>query len=325
MLRLLELLELLELGPASRAIPIPKATRRKGQYPTSRPDAAPATPPATEARPRRGPPNGAAPTSTPPTGRPSKALAERIAEVETFFSSMDDLDHFGVLGVAREDPPSLLRRRFTELAKKFHPDAFSGQDVPAEVADKVGAISARLNEAYHVLASAEARTEYESMLGDARVRGDARRRDLVRDAAVKVKMANVHLNKREFDAARALLRNAVESDPHTKAYQAHLAWSMFADPKYDREDAVKEGLPMLLEAVKVDQENPSIHYYLGCVYKERGELKTALSHFQTAARLDKSFTKAATEARLLKSRLEKAQPTSSRTDVKTALSKLFKR
>ncbi len=314
LLRMLELLELLELLPVARAIPIPKVAARLETFREDSPNPAPSPRPAQSERP--------APSRTDPAAARS-ADRSPFSEVERRFEELGQLDHFGVLGLARDDPPDLVRRRYTELAKRFHPDAFSGRNVPPDIEEKIRALSARLNEAYRVLSQQEARSEYEALLEDERFAGDSRRADQIREASLKVKMALVHIKKREFDKGRAMLRAAVEADPHSRAYQAHLAWSMFVDPKFDREEAKREGLPLLVGALATENENPVVHFYLGRAYKELGQMKQALQHFNAASKLDRSFADAQREARLLAGRLEKDKK--SQSDVKGAFGKLFRR
>lgn len=307
MVRLLELLNLLELLPAAKAVPIPKASRVRVHRPESDPgpsEPAPAASSPSAAVPAQGGAGRGGPSRT-ATGTPNREQQELFQQVERLHKDMGDLDHFELLGVVRDDPPDVLRRRFTEMTKRFHPDTY--RDAPEEVLGMAKEITARLAEANRTLADPEKRANYLTLLADKRILGDARRAELIRDAEVKVNMALVHLKKRNYEDARALLVPAVERDPDNKLYRAHLGWSMFADPNFDREKALGEGLPMLQEAVVADPDNATVHFYLGRVYKQTGNMERALTHFKRASKLDPKFTDAVREANLLARRRGKAQ------------------
>lgn len=336
-IRMLELLELLELHPAARAVHFPKGGLSRGGPAESRPDEAPialAKEPVADRR-QDGPPTRPnerirVRDSVPPKRSRSVArgrLTARIQlfdEIDRFHARLHELDHFGVLGVSRTDPQPVLRKRYTDLAKRFHPDAFSGSEVPAPIAEKVREISARVNEAYHVLASEDTRREYEALLADGRIQADGRRPDPKKEADLKVKMALVHLKRREHEKATVLLEEAVQLDPDRKIYRAHLEWSKLADPHVDRQSALDHALPILQEAVKAHREDPTMHFYLGRLLRELGEPRKALEHFKVAQRLDPKYADAAREARLTTMRLEKSK-TTGMTDVRGALSRFFKR
>ena len=352
LIRLLQLLDLLDLQPAAKAIPIPKATRT----PTSQPDtppprrssssARPSRPPRTETSP---PPNSGRPTPPPNSGRPTsppssadrtRTSAGALQEVTETFRRLKTMDHYEVLGVDRDDPPTVLRRKYHERLKRYHPDTLAGRGASPEIMEQVRTITARLNEAYQALENPEARAEYEELLSDERLQGDASRKDILREAELRAKMGRVHLNQRQYADARAKLRYAVDNDPHSPRFAVYLAWAMLADPTYDRKDALREGVKLLEDAIKRgNQLGPSApqrtdaqkaelalwlsdaHYYLGRAFKEKEELRPALEALSKSYRLNPKKTEIEREIRLLKKRLgEGGGPEGG-----GALSKLFRR
>lgn len=331
LLRTLELLDLLETGPSGRAVGIPKTTALKSQLPAPTtspdPDPVPVHPPTT---PTSDVPISDVPVSDVPSSRTkaggAKLTGQLAAEVEIVWAKLEESpNHFEVMGIEPTDPPTVLRRRYTELVKKFHPDAFANMNVDEELMNKVRAISAKVNEAYNTLASAESRSEYETMLADDRIKGDVRRQALLADADMKCKKALIHIRLREYDKARVLLHNATELDPQNTAYKAHLAWAKINDPKQDRERALHDGLPDLEAAVRADPNQPTLHFYVGRAYKSLDRIEKALHHFKIASRLDPRYRDALREARLLSGRLEKKSKSSTTDDMKDTLRRFFRR
>ncbi len=312
--RLLECLDLLETVPVAKAIAIPKASLVKPSGPASDTSQHPI-----------------------PSGKPVKmtASAEAVAkaapkppqnplvkEMLAFHDKMGDLNHFDIINVPQSAGAVELRKAFTDLAKKFHPDAFSGQGLTDEVAKKAREVSARINDAYSTLNNEELKAKYLALLSDTRIQGDARKAERLRDAELKCKMALVHIRKREYKKARELLKIAVDADPSSGTYKAHLAWSMFADPGFDRDKAYSEGYALILEALKSEHRDAVVHYYAGRILKERNQIKEALHHFKSALKLDRKYPEAEREVRLLEMRAskDKAAP-----EKKSGFARFFKK
>lgn len=326
-IRMLELLDLLELQSASKAIPISRvlrttpaalpATHREtvSAAPTSSVDSLPAQ-------------TGPTVSSSVPSRVQARTSRLKAAEVDTFCAEIEDVhlrlgdqNYFEVLGVDHNCSSAELRKRFTELAKKYHPDAvISVTSVRPDLAQKVREISAQVNEAYAVLANRESRKEYEQQLVKGYARVDNQHQNKVLDAEVKAKMAKVRVKAKDYAKARSLLKIAIQNDPNTPAYRAELGWAMFADPDFDRQTALSEGLELLERALKENAESAQTHYYLGRIYKFQGKSKLAAQRFNTAAKLDPNFTEAVREVRLLTDRARKREASGS----KSPLRRLFK-
>jgi curved DNA-binding protein CbpA len=311
-LRGLELLNALDLFPAKKGIPIPKATLLKGQMgvTNAEPMQRASTPlPRSPSRPPRSP--------SKPRVNPNHPI---VKEVDALHKALKEKNHFELLGATDKTSPSDLRGLFTNLAKKYHPDAFP-MDVPDASKEKAREITAALNDAYQTLTNDEKRAEYVALLADDRIKGDARKAELIREAEVKSQMGVVMLKKREYQKAREFFRFAMEADDSNGAYKAFFGWAMFADPKFDRDEAMKKAYPLMLEALKASPKDANIHYYLGRILKEQDKPAEALHHFREALRADRKHTDAEREYRLLKRRQNNDDDPGSG----SALSRLFKR
>jgi curved DNA-binding protein CbpA len=318
-LRLLELLGRLEGHPMGKAIPIPKATLLKGQgfsgYATGSLPPTEDTPTAPPAPEPRGEPEA-------PIDPEMKALFD---EVRSRHQKMGEQSHFEVLGLNQDAKSADVRQAFTALAQRLHPDKL-GSRVPEEVATIARELFARMNEANRVLGSDDARREYLAMLGDDRIRGDARRAELVRDAETKAQMGVVLLRKREFQKAREMFGYCVEADPITSTYKAHLAFAMYADRSFNRDEAFEKGYALLLQALEgAGSSDGMVHYYTGLLLKERNRNKEALHHFQEASRIAPKNVEYKREVRLVEGRLSKEQKDDDKKHPTGGLGRFFKR
>lgn len=312
LLRALSLAGALEKLPVKKGIPIPKATLLKGQRGISTAELEP--------QPRASTP---APRRSSSVSKPKKPHPI-VKEVDKLHAELKEKNHFEKLGATEKSTAAELRSLFTALAKKYHPDAFPNE-VPEETKIKAREISATFNEAYQTLSSEEKRAEYLALLHDDRIKGDARKAELIRDAEVKNKMGVVMLRKREYQKAREFFKYSTEADPSSGEYKANLAWSMYADPAMDREEAIEQAYALLLEALKSSQPSAQIHYYTGQVLKAQEKIPEATHHFGEALRLDRDHKEAGRELRLLKMRNKKQIEEDRNKKGGSALSRLFKR
>jgi curved DNA-binding protein CbpA len=316
LLRALALGDLLETSPVASAIPIPSATLVKPQGLADLAGAEAAeTPRAPEVA---SPP----PARAAPAARLSPEDQTQADDLRKLHGSLGDRNHFELLGAARDTSAADLRKLFTPFAKRYHPDAFPAH-FPEEVQRMAREVSAKLNEAYQTLTSEKGRAEYLALLDDGRFKGDARKAERAREAETKARMGMVMLKKKDFRKAREYLRFAMDLDPDNGEHRGAFAWAMFADPTFDREDAMRRSPELLREAIKRSPKSAQLHVWLGEVLKASDRPKEALEHFRTALKLDPKQVEAGREVRLLDGRAKKEQD-GPRFSL-AALTRLFKR
>ena len=303
-LRTLSLMDRIEVVSVNSAIPIPKAVKIQGAVPMPTSSSNGSTTTTASTVPEIGASDLGSSKGDVIRPRRRDRPHPLVAEIKKFHQEMTEKNHFQVLGVEEQFDTGDLRKKFTELAKKFHPDAWPTEiDKEGEVADKAREISARLNDAYEVLGNDDKCREYKTLLRDDRIKGDYRKLEKIRDAELRYKMGVVHLNKREYPRARDMFRMATENDPSSGLYQASLAWAMYGDPAADKTEVIDKVYDMLMEAVTKNENEPIIHYYLGQVLKAKDRPRDALHHFKRVTRECTRYTDAASEARYLHRRL----------------------
>ncbi|MBI1383326.1 MAG: DnaJ domain-containing protein [Rhizobiales bacterium] len=90
----------------------------------------------------------------------SKAIIRSIVQLEIpnadqlerRHRQMEQGDPFSILGVRRGADRETVRSAYHRLAKLYHPDRFSGTDLPEEVAAYLSTVVRRLNVAYDMIA-----------------------------------------------------------------------------------------------------------------------------------------------------------------------------
>ncbi|MFM2422593.1 MAG: hypothetical protein RL291_1123 [Pseudomonadota bacterium] len=74
-------------------------------------------------------------------------------QLETRDKALENADPFAILGVQKSASRETIRQAYLNLARRYHPDRFSGTDLPGEVADYLNSMARRINLAYAELSA----------------------------------------------------------------------------------------------------------------------------------------------------------------------------
>jgi CheY-like chemotaxis protein/curved DNA-binding protein CbpA len=263
--------------------------------------------PSTKPPPAPAQPRPAEETSAPPSPSvDSPANAIKAEELRSRFESMDQQDHWGVLGVPRTATAAEVRAEFHKLAKQFHPDrhAYAGPDA-REYADR---IFARLSEAYRVLSEPELRAKYIEQLKSKPGRTDAAE-TLARivGAEKAFRAGEMEMKRRGYGAAIAHFEEAVRLYGEEGEYHAWLAHALSIERPNDLE--AKRRVQTELAIAK--QRNPNCakaYLFQGLVHKMAGKIHEAEREFRQALEINDKELDAARELRLISMRKEKEKP-----------------
>lgn len=248
----------------------------------------------------------------------ASAVEEDVAKLGARIAGMS---YFEVLGVSEEASAQEVARAYLEKARRFHPDALRGRVSP-ELLRTAQSIHGRLNTAYKTLSDASARKSYLLQL-----KAKAAEPATADDAKVHFEMGTLHMRKSEYAEARQRFHLALEVQPNDPELMAAYAWSMIADPSFDRSIAFGKGRELLdaaLERTTIEtpvkrKRSAQYHYYLGRLHREQGDTTTALAEFKRALELWPKLAEASTEVRLIQLRSSRSE------EEKGSLRGLFKR
>lgn len=294
--------------PTSRSIAPPVS----GMTPLSSSTTLPSSAPRADnenARPASAPP--------PPLGLPAGEEA-RWNELVALYRKLDTLTHYDLLAVATSASAQEVQGAYFAQVKKYHPDRLPASLGP--LARAAQTIFDRMTEANETLGNAEARADY-----DKQVRGGGGTREADRtmrnvlESALEFQKAEVHMRRREFPQAIALVRSALAKNPEDADYHALYAWLLhLANPGADA--PLDEILRTLDHALKSNPRHERAHYYRGVTLKRLKRDAEAVRHFRVAAELNPHNVDAAREVRLASMRRDSKPPPTSQGNV---LSRLF--
>jgi len=296
----LALAGILEMPEGSAEIPPPAG-----------PPAAPAAPPARHAA--AGAPRAAAPTrvakpaspgvpprpgmrsaAPPTTPRRVTSITERVrpattpdleAEMLQRFERLRAQDLYEVLGIAPAAAATEIRRAYYALAKRFHPDKFTRE----EMKTKAEKVFAHITEAYSTLTGGESRRRYDE---DQAIRksgpAQEKRSDGGEVARMNFKHGKEMFDKGRFGEAISFLQNACDQEPSKAEHFHYLAMAQSKNPRW-KKDAEEN----FLKAIERDPTNAVLYSQLGSLYVRGGLHSKARDMFKKALQWDPSNAEAA--------------------------------
>jgi tetratricopeptide (TPR) repeat protein len=203
--------------------------------------------------------------------------AELRAEIADKRGRLGELDHYALLGVARNVSAGDLKRAYLKAAKRFHPDALSRLGLE-DLKRDANELFAAITRAHDVLSDAERRGEYDAGLaGHVQVDGDR-----VAQAEGLYRRAEMMMRAGQFAGALDLVQGAVNLWPEDPAYQGALGWCLYKKSPPDEARAREH----LEKAVALDPKEAVAHLRLGIVLKAMGDAAGAARATGRARQLD---------------------------------------
>ena len=248
--------------------------------------------------PARVPKNGGAPKpgpagARPGAGRPAptaprkvQKVVERVrpstsAELESEmlqrFSQMRDQDLYQVLGVLGTASTSDVRRAYYGLAKRFHPDKFTREELKA----KAEQVFAHITEAYSTLSKDETRQKYDEDLASRRPKSHDKPADTHDLARQNFRHGKDQFDKGKFGEALSFFQNACEQDGSKAEYFFYLAMTQSKNPRWK-----KDAETNFLKALDIDPANAELYANLGALYAKGGLHSKARDMFRKALQWD---------------------------------------
>jgi len=255
------------------------------------------------------------------TVRPNALVARQVKALIVARCALLDAgaDHFAILGLDVGAPVEAVRGAYLELARYLRPDRLALLGITDEAFD-AQRLFAQIGIAFTTLTEPMRRDDYLATLTGARpIEGPATQRDVigvrseseggrpvVSDrkalAAEAYRRGQQALHADQPDQAVAELTRAVELEPQEVDFGAMLGWATFCAAA-DKPRVAAETRRALERAIHRSSKPAVARFYLGRVERMLGRDQLALHHFREVIELIPNHAEAASEIRVLESRM----------------------
>jgi curved DNA-binding protein CbpA len=235
-------------------------------------------------------------------GRDDEGLRVELAQMA---ESLRGRDYFGILGVPNTAKVEEIRKAYVDLAKRTHPDRFSGASSPVRLlAEEIFGLISR---AHETLSDRDRRLEYLRERGnqarDARELEEGHR---ALKAELEFQKGVGCLRKKSYAEAASHFEAAVRGYPEEGEYHAYYGWALYLEDP-DAPGRLKEALERVLKGRKLAPAREKPYLFLGRLYKAADRGKIAERMFTRAVQLDPDCVEALRELRLLNMRRERSK------------------
>ncbi|MDP8256588.1 MAG: DnaJ domain-containing protein [Candidatus Alcyoniella australis] len=244
-----------------------------------------------------------------------KVIAELKVEIEDYLKRIENANHFQILNLPMDCDGDQIKNAYFKLAKKFHPDHMRNMPLNREIEPLAEELFMRINQAYQVLISEQTRRLYERSLRvseqqkaiAAKIRGGTRPEDQFKQALMLVK-------DRVWDQALEVFNKLTQQDPKNAQYVAYKVYCEFMNQFRSSADGPRTLMRFdeaFREAQALGPDNPDVLFLWGRMYRVFGDLPRARMLFQKALNIDDEHIESLREMRLIKSRIDDEESSSS--------------
>lgn len=236
---------------------------------------------------------------------PSEEEAALLADLGAMAERLRGRDYFAVLGVSRSATDDEIRNAYFALAKRTHPDRFSGaSEALHRVAEELFSLISR---AYETLGHRDRRNQYlREELTRERDRAEVEEGERALRAELAFQRGLAALKRKAPEQALEQFREAVAQYPEEGEYHAYLGFAFWlADPK--ERGRVEEARQHILRGRKLAPGSDKPYLFLGRLYKAEGKDPLAERMFQKVVELDPDCVDAIRELRLIDMRRQRSK------------------
>ena len=216
-------------------------------------------------------------------------------EIVDLSQGLRTMSHFEILGLSPEATEAQVKEAYFRLAKRFHPDVHHDPAL-SDVRREVGAVFARLAEAYEVLRNPRIRASYQKELlsrqsaqGSGAPSAVAAAPEEAVDVPERLLRAALSLAKERHWEVITLLEPAL---PRAEGEAKQRCRVLLARAYAKSPNWVKQGEELLLTVVRESPGDAEAWFHLAVIYKGQGLTGRALGALQHALALDPSHPEA---------------------------------
>jgi Flp pilus assembly protein TadD len=106
------------------------------------------------------------------------------------------------------------------------------------------------------------------------------------DPDVAINLGGALILQRKWNRAVTVLQSAVKHNPNNVMLWSNLGAAYLGRLETSGPKQQEQAISAYERAVQLDPKAPNVHYHLGLIHKERGNLERAYAHFQRASEVN---------------------------------------
>jgi len=222
------------------------------------------------------------------------------AEITALKRELEGQDHFQRLGLDRSATSKDARSAFLNLAKRYHPDRYSGEE--EDVRTLVSEAFALMSAAHDTLADKDERNAYLSRL-ESGVSDEENREALRRivNAEQRFNQGEALFKQRAYTKALAVFAEILQVEPDESEFHAYFGWTHYLAHHGDAA-AKRLAREHLEKAIQLAPQSPTGYYFLGQLLKACNDPTRARKMFKKVMELRPGHVEAERELRLIEMR-----------------------
>ncbi|NPA91718.1 MAG: tetratricopeptide repeat protein [Chloroflexi bacterium] len=143
------------------------------------------------------------------------------------------------------------------------------------------------------------------------------------DVDVKINLGGAYIMQGRFNDAIPILEEAAQQAPDNPMVWTNLAAAYLGHLEHAGQEQQDAAIAAFKRALQADPQAPNVDYNLGLIYLQRGDLPTALAHFQRAVEVNPADKDAQYYVQKIQAQLsappeEEPEPPSSTSDEETS-------
>lgn len=210
----------------------------------------------------------------------SPKMIEIKEEIIKDYLNFREKNYYEILGVPMDADKTLIKKRYIELAKKYHPDRYSTYPLTKDLIQKIKENFQIIQTAYEVLSDKNKRESYDATIQSPVLKEMMEKTENIINAEISFKKGEILLKRRNYKEARDYFKEAVRFNNKEPEYLINLAITDIFLKKDNDNDYFKEARDCLEKAIFINPYCEKAYYYLGILNKLEDRKEEAILCFK---------------------------------------------
>lgn len=213
-------------------------------------------------------------------------MIEIKEEIIRDYLNFKEKNYYEILGVSLNADNGEIKKRYIELAKKYHPDRYSHYPLTKDLLQKIKENFQMVQTAYEVLSDKTKKESYDATIQSPVLKEMMEKTENIINAEIAFKKGEILLRRRNYKEARNYFKEAVNLNNKEPEYLVNLAITNIFLKNSHNDDFTKEARSCLERAIYINPYCEKAYYYLGILSKLENKNEEAILCFKKAININ---------------------------------------